>query len=62
MKDLDKEYEKLEKDCCNHKCECENCGKFPLKHYERCPFCGSESFHIHSLKAISHETSEMNGN
>ena len=26
-------------------CECEQCGKYPLKHLEKCPHCNSEAYH-----------------
>lgn len=35
----------LTEECKKHVCECENCGHFPLKHFEKCPHCHSESFH-----------------
>ena len=27
-------------------CECEICHYYPLKHFQRCPRCRSESFHL----------------
>ena len=30
----------------NDECICENCGYYPLKHFEHCSKCESEGFHI----------------
>ena len=38
----EEKHENREKD----ECRCENCGEFPLKHFEECPKCHSEGLHI----------------
>lgn len=29
----------------NDICECENCKNYPIKHFDKCSICGSESYH-----------------
>lgn len=36
----------MEKERYGDECKCETCGYEPLKHFEKCPNCNSESYHI----------------
>lgn len=55
-------FNNLNEDCQKHECECENCGNYPLKHFEKCPKCFSESFHKVIFKEGEKEKDEETRN
>jgi len=56
------ELKDLSEECQNHICKCENCGYEPLKHFEECPKCKSEAFHILDLSLIKEDELVMINN
>jgi hypothetical protein len=50
------EHMKLSEELKNHLCKCENCGFYPLKHFEECPKCNSSSYHLTCLTYIGEDT------
>jgi len=48
-------------ECRKHECECENCGYYKLKHFQRCPKCFSEAFHRYPPKGRNIIKEDKNG-
>lgn len=55
---MEPDTKQLNEECKKHICECENCGLYPLKHFEKCPKCGSESFHKYPSKQYIQENNQ----
>lgn len=48
---INNSFEELSEERQKEICECEDnkCGYYPLKHFEKCPQCGSKAFHCYNI-------------